>query len=254
MTVPRPPRPFWIASGKLAKNEDQAAFELSWLSANGATKPQLWLTTSKLRCCAIDWTIAASVVRPMISTPVIDAPNATPTVPIPSFSAAITPATAVFGVTYRGRILPDAIDEDVPARIIVVVEIVMRVLDFIVENADMDAAAVIVVPDRRNVDIDAGSSAQLAGVAQVPLIIEQRIGGHIVGSWVDRLRGGWHIPARHSRGGQQFVVRYLAGGRGGVTVLPLCIRIARDARRCFSGCRRRRVVAVVQTGHGRALS
>jgi hypothetical protein len=52
----------------------------------------------------------------------------------------------VFGVTYRGRILPDAIDEDVAARIIIVVEIVMRVLDFVVENADMDAAAVIVVP------------------------------------------------------------------------------------------------------------
>jgi hypothetical protein len=43
----------------------------------------------------------------------------------------------VFGVTYRGRILPDAIDEDVAARIIIVVEIVMRVLDFVVENADM---------------------------------------------------------------------------------------------------------------------
>lgn len=43
----------------------------------------------------------------------------------------------VFGVTYGGRILPDAIDEDVAARIIIVVEIVMRVLDFVVENADM---------------------------------------------------------------------------------------------------------------------
>ena len=39
MTVPRPPRPVWTASGKLAKNEDQAAFELSWLSERNNKAP-----------------------------------------------------------------------------------------------------------------------------------------------------------------------------------------------------------------------
>ena len=53
----------------------------------------------------------------------------------------------------------------------------MQVLKTIVHNANDHARAEIRIPDTNKVGIDAGSSARLAGVLQVPLIAEEGIVG-----------------------------------------------------------------------------
>ena len=52
------------------------------------------------------------------------------------------------------------------------------VIDAIVVDADDDALPRIVVPDLRDVDVDARRATGLAGVEQVPLVVEKAVGGN----------------------------------------------------------------------------
>ena len=52
----------------------------------------------------------------------------------------------------------------------------MGVLDTVIDDADANAASGVIVPNAGNIDIDPGQATALAGVEQMPLIVEQFIG------------------------------------------------------------------------------
>ena len=71
------------------------------------------------------------------------------------------------------RTVNTAAEHNVLRCVIVVIEIVMGELDAVVINRNGHPGAGIVVPNAGNVEIDAGNTAALSGVLQVPLIAEQ---------------------------------------------------------------------------------
>ena len=64
------------------------------------------------------------------------------------------------------------IDDDVPARIVVVVEIEVSEFDSAVVHTDVDTTAVVIIPHRGDVDVDARGASELARVQQIPLVAE----------------------------------------------------------------------------------
>jgi len=55
-------------------------------------------------------------------------------------------------------------------------QVVVDIFHTIVDDADVNACSGVVFPHGCNVDVDAGQSASLSGVDQVPLVSKKRVG------------------------------------------------------------------------------